>query len=155
MALLDAWMQPDVLLASGPTGATDEVWVEAIGRSLLSGMSKDPAEVSTVVSGELVGLLRISSGDLGRLLARRFRRLRGARGPRQAWRPTSSDALVEVCPRSARWRVHLIPDLLWGEVDYESHYHRVRDEVYPRCCTKEAQARGRRQASEGGSGERP
>ena len=27
--------------------------------------------------------------------------------------------------------LRLIPDLLWGEVDYEHHYLRVRDEVWP------------------------
>jgi choline kinase len=29
-------------------------------------------------------------------------------------------------------QVTVVDDLLWGEVDYETHYRRVRDDVYPR-----------------------
>ena len=53
----------DVLLVSGPTGATDEVWVEAPdGR--LTGLSKQADDLSQV-SGELVGIVKVSRA-LGR-----------------------------------------------------------------------------------------
>jgi 2-aminoethylphosphonate-pyruvate transaminase len=140
-ALLDSG-SPDVLLASGPTGATDEVWVEAVdGR--LSRLSKEPGELDSV-HGELVGLLRVSR-DLGRLLAESFRRFEAREGHgRMAY---ETDALVEVS--AARpVDVCLIPDLLWGEVDYEAHYLRVRDEVFPAW-------QARQQAASGAGAKRP
>jgi hypothetical protein len=32
----------------------------------------------------------------------------------------------------------LVPDLLWGEIDMESHYRRVREQVFPAWSAKEA-----------------
>jgi len=117
---------PDVLLASGPTGATDEVWVEALG-GRLTGLSKDPAELREVC-GELVGILKVSS-SLGRLLGDAFADFERVQGHgRMAY---ETDALVQVAQKRPV-RVTVVNDLLWGEVDYETHYRRVRDDVYPR-----------------------
>lgn len=116
---------PDVLLASGPTGATDEVWIEDRD-GFLHAMSKDPGELNHVY-GELVGIVRISA-PLARRMADAFAAFSAARGHGQMAYET--DALVEA---AAHHPVALcrVPDLLWGEVDYESHYLRVRDEIWP------------------------
>ena len=58
----------DVLLTSGPTGATDEVWVEASADGRLVAMSKDDKDLEHV-TGELVGIVH------HRLLADAGRRL--------------------------------------------------------------------------------
>lgn len=115
----------DVLLTSGPTGATDEVWVEALDGRLV-GMSKS-AEDLDHVSGELVGIVKVSQA-VGRAMARTFAEFveRNGHG-RMAY---EMDAMVDVARRHDI-RVAIVDDLLWGEVDYESHYLRVRDEVHP------------------------
>lgn len=118
---------PDVLLASGPTGATDEVWVEAKD-GWLTGLSKQPAELGSV-SGELVGLLRVSR-ELAAGMRRAFESFEAREGHGRMGYET--DALVEAS-RTRPVHIHLVPDLLWGEVDYEAHYERVRDEIAPRC----------------------
>jgi 2-aminoethylphosphonate-pyruvate transaminase len=115
----------DVLLTSTPTGATDEVWVEAVdGR--LSAMSKDAGELDHV-TGELVGIVRVSA-EVGRALGRAYAAFVAERGHGQM--AYEMDALVRVA-RSHPIHVECVDGLLWGEVDYEHHYLRVRDEVYP------------------------
>lgn len=131
---------PDVLLASGPTGATDEVWVEA-PEGRLRALSKDPSELGSV-DGELVGILRVSL-PLAADLAEAYRAFveRNGHG-RMAY---ETDALVETA-KGRPVEVRVVPDLLWGEVDYERHYLRVRDEIEPRCSAL---------GSERGGGARP
>jgi len=116
---------PDVLLISGPTGATDEVWVEAESGRLVA-MSKSMDDLDHV-TGELVGIVKVSR-SVGRALSRDFAEFVEKHGHgRMAY---EMDALVDVA-RDHPIRVELVPDLLWGEVDYESHYRRVRDEIHP------------------------
>ena len=79
------------MLTSGPTGATDEVWVETVNGQL-SRLSKEREELDSV-HGELVGLLRVSR-DMGRLLADAFARFEAREGHGQMAYET--DALVEV-----------------------------------------------------------
>ena len=117
----------DVLLASGPTGAGDEVWVEAPG-GRLGRMSKKREELDRVV-GELVGLVRVSR-ELAARMAQAYAGFVARNGHGQMAYET--DALVEVA-RAHPVHVCLISDLLWGEIDYETHYERVRDVVWPSC----------------------
>ncbi len=118
--------EPDVLLASGPTGATDEVWIEAPD-GYLRGMSKDPGALGEVY-GELVGIVRISR-LLASSMAEAYADFVDKHGHGQMAYET--DALVAAASRR-RVALRLVADLLWGEVDYESHYLRVRDEIWPR-----------------------
>lgn len=125
----------DVLLASGPTGATDEVWVEAVDGRLV-GMSKSADDLDHV-SGELVGIVKVSQA-VGRALAAAFADFVERHGHgRMAY---EMDALVDVARRHDI-RVEIVPDLLWGEVDYESHYLRVRDEIHPAWSRRRRAAR--------------
>ena len=124
---------PDVLLASGPTGATDEVWIESEG-GRLKAMSKDPEELGRV-SGELVGIMRVSKA-LGTQWSAAYDNFVAEHGHgRMAY---ETEGLVEVA-QNRPVEVRLIPDLLWGEVDYEHHYLRVRDEIGPLCTRRENQ----------------
>ena len=123
---------PDVLLASGPTGATDEVWIESEG-GRLKAMSKDKAELGQV-SGELVGITRVSRALGIQWLAAYNRFVTDHGHGRMAY---ETEGLVEVA-QDRPVEVRLVPDLLWGEVDYEHHYLRVRDEVEPLCARRES-----------------
>lgn len=125
---LDALLEhesADVVLASGPTGATDEVWIDAPG-GRVRGLSKEAAKEAR--HGEFVGLSRISA-PLAGLMMDAFRRFTAASG--HARMSYDSDALPEaaaVRPVS----LLVIPDLRWGEVDDAFHFVRVRDQVWPR-----------------------
>ena len=115
----------DVVLISDPTGATDEVWVEAPGGCLRK-LSKDRSELKEV-SGEYVGVLRISR-PLAALMRAAYEAFVAQFGHgRMAY---ETDALV-LAARTRPVRVCLVPDLLWGEVDYDQHYRRLREEVWP------------------------
>lgn len=130
-AVLDG-AAPDVLLASGPTGATDEVWIEAPAGRLIA-MSKDPSELRSV-DGELVGILR-ASRELAAGLGTAYHSFVERHGHgRMAY---ETDALVETAQHRAV-EVRVVPDLLWGEVDYAQHYLRVRDEIEPQCAALRA-----------------
>jgi choline kinase len=114
----------DVLLASGPTGAGDEVWIDA-QLGLLRDLSKDRTNLRNVV-GEFTGLTRVSPrlADQLRAICRDLL----ARPNRHA------DYDVQGLARAAvetPITVELIPDLLWGEIDDVSHFYRVRDRVFP------------------------
>lgn len=123
----------DVLLASGPTGATDEVWIES-HEGRLSAMSKDPGELAEV-SGELVGIMRVST-PLARDWLAAFEEFVREHGHGRMGYET--EGLVQVA-QDRPVEVRLVPDLLWGEVDYEHHYLRVRDEVAPLCASRESE----------------
>jgi choline kinase len=114
----------DAVLASGPTGATDEVWIDAPdGR--VRALSKEAALAAR--HGEFVGLSRISA-PLALLMIEAFARYQKEHG--HARMSYDSDAL----PMAAALRpvsMLLVPDLLWGEVDDGFHYARVRDQVWP------------------------
>lgn len=132
-AVLDC-RAPDVLLASGPTGAGDEVWVEAEG-DRLRGLSKRRAELASV-SGELVGIHKISP-PLAELMRELYRGFVSERGHgRMAY---ETQALVAAA-RHRRVEVCLVPDLLWGELDCERHYQRLCREVWPAWEKRQAEA---------------
>jgi len=122
----------DVLLASGPTGAGDEVYVSAVdGR--LRGLSKQRDELDAVV-GELVGILRVGH-DLARDLGERFRAFVARNGHgRMAY---ETDALVAAAAHRPV-AVCLVDDLLWGELDDERHLRRLREELLPAWRRREA-----------------
>ena len=114
----------DAVLASGPTRATDEVWIDAPD-GWIRALSKEAPPVAR--HGEFVGLSRISS-PLALLMREAFERHVKEQG--HARMSYDSDAL----PIAASLRpvsMVLVPDLLWGEVDDASHYARVRDHVWP------------------------
>ena len=118
--------EADVLLASDETGATDEVWIQADQRNCLVNMSKQSKDLDHV-SGELVGIVKISAST-GRAMLDAYRRFVATHGHGQMGYET--EALVEVA-RETPIYVERVDGLIWGEVDYEQHYLRVRDEVFP------------------------
>jgi choline kinase len=115
------------LLTSGLTSAGDEVWVWAGGtaeRPTLEAMSKSPSFRPHPPFGELVGMIRIDEALRKRLLD--VIRLAEADQPYVAYETCLTVAAAET-PVAL---VH-IDDLVWGEIDDESMYARIRDKVWP------------------------
>jgi 2-aminoethylphosphonate-pyruvate transaminase len=122
---------PDAVLASGFTGAGDEVWVRAED-GLLMDLAKGKPRPSWAV-GEFVGLCRIS-GETGEMMARHFRDFVERTGHERM--EYEMEALVD-CAGDRAISVPVVDDLIWGEVDDENHYRRLVEEVWPRCRARE------------------
>jgi len=123
----------DSTLTSGPTGAGDEVWVDAPGGRLRA-MSKNVHELCGV-DGEFVGITRLS-WSAGQAMLRAFGQFVNLHG--HARMDYETGALVAVA-RSSPISVQLIRDLNWGEIDNEQQYERVVRQVWPvasRECAK-------------------
>lgn len=124
LALLLANPAPDAVLLSGPTAAGDEVFVTTRD-GLLVNMAKDPARLAGPVTGELVGISKISAPLFARLRA-----LAAAAFARSLLYDYETDCLVAA---ARDWPIHcpLVPDLLWGEIDDAQHLRRARESLYP------------------------
>jgi choline kinase len=119
-------------LLSGPTGAGDEVWVDAPNGWLRS-MSKAAHELP-VVNGEFVGITRLSAAAAAAMrdAFTRFQRERG-----HGRMDYETGALVEIAPHHAVEAV-IVPDLTWGEIDDDRQLARVVNEVWPRLRSRTA-----------------
>ncbi|MBI1815273.1 MAG: phosphocholine cytidylyltransferase family protein [Deltaproteobacteria bacterium] len=115
---------PDVILASGFTQATDEVWVDAVDGTL-HGVSKIRSELNSVI-GEFVCIARISQ-PLAALMRNAFETFVATHEHGRLEYDTTLVPLLHHRPV----KVCLVPDLLWGEIDDEFQYRRVRDHVWP------------------------
>jgi 2-aminoethylphosphonate-pyruvate transaminase len=115
----------EAILISGPTHAGDEVYVSTKDGNL-DGMSKDPSELDGEISGELVGISKISE----ELFAHMLNKSETAFETSLKY-DYETDALVAAgkeiaipCP--------LVTDLLWAEIDDLRHLQRARSEIYPK-----------------------
>jgi len=129
LTILLAHPAADVILLSGPTGAGDEVYVETRGGNLVA-MSKDRSALSGV-TGELVGMSRISAGLFGRM-----RRIAEAAFADSLHFDYETDCLVAAgaeqpiaCP--------VVADLAWSEIDDPAQLQRARETVYPEICRRD------------------
>lgn len=116
----------DLVLGSGFTGAGDEVWIETQSGNL-TGMSKEHTLLRRI-DAELVGITKVS-GPLAQKMKQYYEQASGSNGNSALCYET--DALVTLA-QDHPIGVLIIPDLLWGEVDYEAHYRRIADTVAPR-----------------------
>ena len=114
----------DAVLLSGPTGAGDEVFVEA-PTGLLVNMSKDRSKLGSV-AGELVGISKISRGLFALL----------KHMAAEAFESTlqldyETDGLVAA---ATSWEIACpaVSDLIWAEIDDPGQLERAREHVLPR-----------------------
>lgn len=121
----------DVILASGPTGATDEVWVEGVDGCMRS-LSKDRAALGNII-GEFAGITRVSRPLAELMLGMWEDPVQRHTHPRMEY---ETHGLV-MAAESRKIGVCCVPDLLWGEIDCAFHYRRVQEEVWPACKRKE------------------
>ncbi len=119
---------PSQILASGPTGAGDEVyvWAEQTQSALpqLSALSKERGHLSMPPMGELTGLNAISAGVLEAFMAV-CHRVQAARA-----RSDYESAMVEAA-RKMPLGVRLLEDLVWAEIDDAGMLARVERQVWP------------------------
>jgi choline kinase len=128
-----AHQRPDVLLVSEPTGARDEVWVEGRDGKLWD-MSKDRTRLGPAIAGELVGITKVS---------RPFFEIMLAVGERLFRETLKVDYELEGLVQAARLRaleLHLVPGLLWAEIDDPHHLERARTSIYPELLRRDAPA---------------
>lgn len=114
----------DAVLLSGPTGAGDEVYVEA-PQGLLTRMSKDKSSLDSV-AGELVGITKISRGLFA--LMKHIAKEAFATSLKFDY---ETDCLVAA---AHSWEIHcpVVPDLIWSEIDDPAHLQRVHAHILPR-----------------------
>jgi choline kinase len=123
----------DSMLASGPTGAGDEVWVCAPA-GLLQGMSKN-VQALPAVTGEFVGITRLSS-RAAQAMIHVFKDFVKTHGhARMDYETGALTAIAQSVPIT----VHLISDLSWGEIDDEEQLERVVKCVWPALCADRIQ----------------
>jgi len=114
----------DVILASGRTGAGDEVFIEVNMNNCLIDLSKNPKELSSV-TGELVGVSKISLESFQMLCE---------------WADQNKDESMHIDYEKALTKIadkrniyiEKIEDLIWIEIDTDESYRRAVDFVYPR-----------------------
>ena len=118
------------LLLSGFTKSGDEVYVQQDERGLVA-MSKDRSQLGDV-SGELVGITRISTTLFSHMLA-----VAEEAFENDLYCDYETDCLVTA---AARYPVycHLVPGLAWAEIDDAAHLERARAIVYPEITRRDA-----------------
>lgn len=119
-----AFPHDNVVLLSGRTDSGDEVYVEANG-AVIRAMSKDKSRLGTGIAGELVGITKVSRALFAQMVT----------NAEQAFERTlhldyETGCLVGVAQHYPVY-YHLIPDLLWSEIDDAAHLARARSAVYP------------------------
>ena len=120
----------DAILLSGATNAGDEVYVLTDetdnGRhGKLLDMSKDRVELDGTVSGELVGISKISTG-----LFDIMQRIAAAAFQQSLHFDYETDCLVAAA-RERPIACPVVSDLVWAEIDDPGHLKRAREQIYP------------------------
>tara|TARA_B100001113_G_C21101944_1_gene619140 strand:- start:145 stop:852 length:708 start_codon:yes stop_codon:yes gene_type:complete len=108
---------PTVMLASGETGSGDEVYIEYDETHILKNLSKNINKLEHV-SAELVGINKISH-DAFQEMVQGFDVSKNPKLDYEGMMATMSAQYQNVV-------VHKIDDLVWCEIDNESHLRRAR-----------------------------
>jgi 2-aminoethylphosphonate-pyruvate transaminase len=118
----------DVILASGRTYSSDEVFIETDRENYLKILSKDISKLSKV-DGELVGISRISRETYRSLFKW------AANNEKLARHIHYEDAIAQNCKTNPIY-IETIRDLIWTEIDTENHYENARDNILPKIKKK-------------------
>jgi choline kinase len=110
----------DVVMVSGPTGSSDEVYVSARCQRITD-ISKDRARLDSSV-GELVGISKISRPLFERMVLQ------------ADLDPSAEYETGGLARLAAEYPVYCtrIADLVWGEIDTPAHFERVQTQIYPK-----------------------
>ncbi|HHJ19384.1 MAG TPA: phosphocholine cytidylyltransferase family protein [Gammaproteobacteria bacterium] len=122
---VQSFRKDNVVLLSGPTNSGDEVYVET-NSGLLRAMSKDRNALGKEISGELVGISKIS---------RQLFEIMGFKAHEMFQSTLYVDYEIDgLVAASKEYPVycHVVQDLLWAEIDDEQHLTRARTLIYPK-----------------------
>ena len=120
----------NVILLSGQTNAGDEVYVATSGETIVA-MSKNQAELSNQIAGELVGISKISQPLFERMLQHASLRFENSLKV-----DYEVDGLVSAA-QSYPVYYTAISDLLWAEIDDLDHLVRAKEQIYPAIVQKD------------------
>ena len=123
----------NVMLLADVSGTHDEVYAETNGGCLVA-MSKDRADLGSEVTGEFVGISKISRSLFSVMLD----------AAEQCFRTTrhmsyETDALI-AATQEVPISCPVAKGLVWCEIDDESHLARARNEIYPVVRADDAKA---------------
>jgi choline kinase len=114
----------DVVLLAGFSNSSDECFVETRAGRLLA-ISKNRESLGAEVRGELVGICKISQSLFSLMLStveQRFHTTRHLDYEMEGLVSAARDVPIS-CP--------VVEDLVWCEIDDETHLARARNEIYP------------------------
>ena len=114
----------DVVLLGGFSDSSDECFVETRNGSLVV-ISKNRASLGSEVTGELVGICKISQLLFAVMLDTARQHFRASRHLSY-----ETDCLV-LAARQVSISCPVVKDLVWCEIDDESHLARAQKDVYP------------------------
>jgi 2-aminoethylphosphonate-pyruvate transaminase len=114
----------NVVLLAGFSDTSDECFVETQGGDLVA-ISKTRQDLGTEVNGELVGICKISQSLFSEMI--RTAEQRFCRSRHVAYETDCLVAATQVMPISCP----VVEDLVWCEIDDETHLARARDRIYP------------------------
>jgi 2-aminoethylphosphonate-pyruvate transaminase len=129
LEILQADLKENVILASGPTGSRDEVFIEVDEEYKLVDMSKDKARLGSVY-GELTGISKISQtafSTMNKFAENTFTKTPGL---------DYEYALVGIRKQESIY-VHQVNDYAWCEIDDEQHLERAEKNIYPKIRLRE------------------
>ena len=114
----------NVVLLAGFSNTSDECYVETQNGHLVA-VSKNRESLGSEVPGEMVGICKISRSLFRTMLDTAEPRFGATRHL-----DYETDGLVAAAP-DVPISCALVEDLIWCEIDDETHLARARDEVYP------------------------
>ena len=121
----------EAILLSGPTAAGDEVFVST-RHEMLQSMSKDPAALDGSITGELVGITKISNRLFKEMIS-----ISEEAFENSLHVDYETDCLV-AAGRKIPIHCPLVNNLLWAEIDDENHFHRASKIIYPAIVATES-----------------
>jgi choline kinase len=122
----------NILLLSGFSNSSDECFVETHDCCLVT-ISKDRKSLGTEVRGEMVGISKISPSLFSVMLEMAEQRFRSTR--HMDYETECLVAAAQVVPVFCP----VVEDLIWCEIDDETHLTRASEEIYPLVHAEDAQ----------------
>ncbi len=120
----------DIILASGKTNSTDEVYIETDQNMMLINMSKNKDDLKRI-SGELVGISKISVETFHKVCSL-FQR------DETLLKKIEYEIALTKLSQQNPIKVDKINDLVWTEIDNEKHFNRAVNIIYPKILEKES-----------------
>lgn len=116
----------NVILASGFTNSTDEVWLDADKDMWLSSLSKDKSKINNLV-GELVGITKLSKEFMNKMLVLYNTNIENYKIK------DYESVIAEISAQEIEDKVKILKleHYLWREIDCKEHLEMALKKVYP------------------------